>query len=338
MNWRTTVRTAVRIFAGLTLTMGLVATSIAPVDAAGPLTQRCTNGTEGFSVSYPSDWYTNEAGSTFGSPVDTCTLFAPFDDIEILPEAVNVPVLLKVEAGPLPDGTPTTIDGRPGVIVEAPDLGGHAAYIYYARLSDDTRFAAFAFDNGTAPFDESRAVLDGMVATVDFDGEDPSQAELEPVVLELTLSGKVDTGDTFGIYRQCTDSLVCRFIHDQDVVCSGDEFQQELYSLQECAARTYRLSRALPAGAVLEYGIVRWTGTLEGDLAQYMLRDSVTIPEGGITLRLGYDYALGSPARPQTLPDTAVPRDDEVIVIGLMLIAASVLLWRGRGATLVGRI
>jgi hypothetical protein len=131
---------------------------------------------------------------------------------------------------------------------------------------------------------------------------------------------------------------VCRFIHDLDVVCSGDGFQQELYSLQECAARTYRLSYALPAGAALEYGIVRWTGTLESDLAQYMLRDSVTVPEGGITLRLVYDYALGSPLRPQTLPDTAVPREDEVIPIGIVLIAASVLLRRARGTPVVGRI
>ena len=36
------------------------------------MNQRCTNSLEGFSVSYPSDWYTNEAGSSYDSPVDTC--------------------------------------------------------------------------------------------------------------------------------------------------------------------------------------------------------------------------------------------------------------------------
>ena len=333
------MRTAVRIFAGLTLTMGLVATSIAPVDAAGLLTQRCINGTEGFSVSYPSDWYTNEAGSTYGSPVDTCTLFAPFDDIEILPEAANVPVFLKVEAGPLPDGTPTTIDGRPGVIVEAPDLGGHAAYIYYARLSDDTRFAAFAFDNGTAPFDESRAVLDDMVATVDFDGGDAGEEEGEPVVFELTLSGDVNPEDAFGLFHQCQTRDECVFIHAGTPVCSNDEQTNADYGLETCEARTYRVTFERAVGDTIEYGITFWDEGYGFDrVPAYLLRDSVTVPEGGITLRLGYDYALGSPARPQTLPDTAVPRDDEVVPIGLVLIAASVLLWRGRGATLVGRI
>ncbi|HEX2281697.1 MAG TPA: hypothetical protein VHG52_08040 [Thermomicrobiales bacterium] len=326
------MRTLMRILTAQILTMGLVAAWVTPAAAAGPLTQRCTNSAEGFSVSYPSDWYTNEAGSTHGDLVDTCTLFAPFDDIEILPEAVNVPVFLKVESGPLPDGTTTTIDGRPGVIVEAPDLGGAPAYIYYARLSDDTRFAAFAFDNATAPFGESRAVLDAMVGTVDFDGAEPGEEEGEQVILELTLSGTVDTGDTFGIYRQCVDSPVCGFIHDLDIVCSGNEFGQELYSYPECAARTYRLSYSVPVGEVLEYGIVRWTGTLHGKEAQHLLRDSVRVPEGGITLRLGYDYSLGAqpaaPTTPPALPDTAAPSFGGGVAIGVLLVAMSLLLWR----------
>jgi hypothetical protein len=121
-------------------------------------------------VSYPTDWFTNEAAVVEGDQVAACTLFAPFAGFDVLPEAVNVPIFLKREDGSLPDdGTELSIDGHPAVLVET-EVNGVAWYVYYAEISQETRFAAFAFDNGSAPFEESKAVLDAMVDTVDFDG------------------------------------------------------------------------------------------------------------------------------------------------------------------------
>ena len=41
--------------------------------------------------------------------------------------------------------------------------------MYYAEISDDTRFSGFAFDNGSAPFDESGMVLNAMIASINLD-------------------------------------------------------------------------------------------------------------------------------------------------------------------------
>lgn len=142
-----------------------------PTPSGPPLSQRCTNRKYGFSVSYPSDWYTNGPAEVQGTQVAACTLFAPFADFDVLPEAVNVPIFLKHESGSLPDdGTALTIDGRSAVLVET-EVNGEAWYIYYAEINEETRFVAFAFDNGSAPFGESQAVLDAMIRTVDLDAD-----------------------------------------------------------------------------------------------------------------------------------------------------------------------
>jgi hypothetical protein len=154
---------------GMLFGLGLILVGVAPMAAAGPLTNRCTNSEDGFSVSYPSDWHTNAPAVVDGSTVSACALFAPFPNIEVLPEATNVPIFLKIETGTLPDGTPVTIDGRNGRVVET-TVNGVAWYIYYAAIDADTRMAGFAFDNGSAPFDESKAVLDAMIATLDLEG------------------------------------------------------------------------------------------------------------------------------------------------------------------------
>lgn len=164
----------------LTPTTPLPSSSSTPMPPAGQqtpadeptlsLTLRCTNGTYGFSVSYPTNWFTNHAVEINGTQVAPCTLFAPFAGFEVLSEVTNVPIFLKHEDGSLPsEGTPLTIDGRPAVAVET-DVNGEAWHVYYAKISEEIRFAAFAFDNGSAPFEESRAVLDAMMDTVDLDG------------------------------------------------------------------------------------------------------------------------------------------------------------------------
>jgi hypothetical protein len=135
----------------------------------GGLSQRCTNEKYGFSVSYPGDWHTNEPAEVApGDTVASCTLFAPFADIVVFPEVFNVPIFLKLEDGALPDeGMPLTIDMRPAVLVET-EVNGVAWYVYYADVGEGRRFAGFAFDNGSASFRRSKAVLDAMIASIDL--------------------------------------------------------------------------------------------------------------------------------------------------------------------------
>lgn len=142
-----------------------------PDPSTAASTRRCTNEEYGFSVTYPSDWHTNEPADVQGEHVAACALFAPVADFEVLPEVVNVPIFLKHESGSLPaGGTPVAIDGHTGVKVET-EVNGVAWYAYYAEVSDGTLFAAFAFDNGSAPFEESRTVLDSMIATINLGGD-----------------------------------------------------------------------------------------------------------------------------------------------------------------------
>jgi hypothetical protein len=126
----------------------------------------------------------------------------------------------------------------------------------------------------------------------------------EPLVFELTLSGPVDPNDTFGIEHACRTTDLCAFVERLTIVCSGDKRQQEDWGSLPCAARTYRLELEREAGVTVDYALARWAGSLAGQ-PSHMLAGSVTVPDGGITLRLGYDYSL--PSMPPMLPDTAMP-------------------------------
>ena len=148
----------------------------------------------------------------------------------------------------------------------------------------------------------------------------------EPLVFELTLSGEVDAQDTFAVEHQCQDSGTmpeCAFIEPQTVFCSGDEGQQEDWGSPPCAARTYRLELKREAGVTINYALLRWSGSFAGEPIR-MLRDSVTVPEGGITLRLGYDYSLGSntPSWP-ALPDTAAGPATPTVPAGIALLVTA---------------
>ena len=165
------------------------------------------------------------------------------------------------------------------------------------------------------------------------------EEEREPVVWELTLSGDVDTDDSFGIFHQCDTTPDCAFIHDYDIVCSADDELNELYGWERCQSRTYRMTYDKPAGSTIDYAIAFWDEELSG-MPQNLLRDSVTVPDGGITLRLEYDYSRGSapavaPTSPPALPDTAVAPGPSVLpalaswTVFLLLVAAfSTVAWR----------
>lgn len=170
----------------------------------------------------------------------------------------------------------------------------------------------------------------GMVAA----GEE----EREPVIWELTISGDVDTDDSFGIFHQCDTTPECAFIHDSDVVCSADDEINELYGWGRCESRTYRLTYDRPAGSTIDYAIAFWDEQFTG-MPEYLLRDSVAVPEGGITLRLEYDYSGDARPAPPTnapaLPDTAVSHSPPVgpgltpwPIVVLLVASLSTVAWR----------
>lgn len=158
------------------------------------------------------------------------------------------------------------------------------------------------------------------------------EEEGETVVWELTLSGDVDADDSFGIFHQCETRNECVFIHDADPVCTSHEQLNRDYGWEPCEARTYRVTSERAVGDTIDYAIAFWDEEFHG-LPEYLLRDSVTVPDGGITLRLEYDYSLGSapaaPTTPSSLPDTAAPpsADDDARPVGLVLVAISLLAY-----------
>lgn len=154
-----------------------------------------------------------------------------------------------------------------------------------------------------------------------------SHDDWEPLVFELTLTRTVDPGDTFAVTHACRDwetNPECAFVHRLTILCSGDEGHQQNWGSPPCEAGTYRLELKREAGVTVDYGLARWVGSLAAE-PTYMLRGSVTVPEGGITLRLGYDYSLGSQPPPPALPNTAARRSDPLLPLGLMVLTLSLV-------------
>lgn len=162
----------------------------------------------------------------------------------------------------------------------------------------------------------------------------------EPVNFELTLSGDVDRDDTFGLFHQCETRNECVFIHDVDPVCSSNEELNAAYGWYPCAARTYRVTYERVAGDSIDYAIAFWDEEFHGP-PEYLLRDSITVPEGGITLRLEYDYSRGlapvTPTAAPALPDTAAPAPGDVVPVGFVLVAVSLLALRSPIGRSLGR-
>ena len=82
----------------------------------------------------------------------------------------------------------------------------------------------------------------------------------------------------------------------------GDEEFRQRWGYPECAVRSYRLEFApRPAGVTIHYALIRETAAV-GSGSESYLADAVVIPEGGVTIHLGWDSSLTGPA----LPDTAL--------------------------------
>jgi len=129
----------------------------------------------------------------------------------------------------------------------------------------------------------------------------------DPLVFELTLSGNVDPEDSFGILHVCSDSLErpdCAFVEPGNTFCSGDEQLRRDWGFPVCGPGTFTINYRREPGVTVEYELLRLKSNSD---AERHLAGSITVPEGGATIHLGYDYSL-RPATPSAaLPDTAVP-------------------------------
>lgn len=145
-------------------------------------TRECVDRTEGFSVSYPATWETND-----GDILGPCRVFHP-GPISI-PVASEIPIELAVTLD-FEAVTPETIltdtlgrrelardstdvDGRAAVRIDAvtTGIGLHSAGIgFYQYVVDlgDTTLLAVTYDAGPVEYERKRRVLDAMMASLDF--------------------------------------------------------------------------------------------------------------------------------------------------------------------------
>jgi hypothetical protein len=191
-----------RIISSVLVTASVLAAGAPAVTAAGPLTQRCTNEVAGFSVSFPSDWYTNEPRepSDMHEGIPACTSFGPEPHTVPPNRADNAPIFLAFQERGLLDGRHVTIDGRRGVVHDTV-VNGQAWRVYDAYISNNRSFSAFVKDNGSADYDEARAVLDAMMETVNIDGDDQPFADTYGNSFEFEIEWLL----TEGITRGCAD-------------------------------------------------------------------------------------------------------------------------------------
>jgi hypothetical protein len=148
----------------------------------------------------------------------------------------------------------------------------------------------------------------------------------EPLVFQLTLSGNVHPDDSFGLERLCVEKdPACAFIDSHGIFCVAEPLATAEHPA--CETGTFTLDYEREAGVTVEYSLVRWTSPpIAGADLERHLSDSVTVPDGGITVSLGYDYSLSAdtPALPDTASRTAVP----IVPLGIALVATALVLGR----------
>ena len=169
--------------ASTTSRSGATTTSEATTTTAdAALGQSCTNDEEGYTVSYPADWHTND-----GSVVTTCRLFDA-EPVEVEPATeADEPVLLDVEPVEFDQAAQggqgeevlsrraTTVAGREAVRLET-EAGqdaplrdpGDRDVRWVVRLAPRRTFIATARAANTVAYDEAVEVVDAMMQSVSF--------------------------------------------------------------------------------------------------------------------------------------------------------------------------
>ena len=138
----------------------------------------------------------------------------------------------------------------------------------------------------------------GLLGTSSARAGSPGEPTVEVRVI-VTLSGPVDPDHTFAVFRSC-ESGTC-LIDSATLVCSPTH---PYAFMGICKARVYELRWQVSPGDELDYALWRVKDKAQGDLEEF-LPGTVIVPAAGITLSLGFDYALGSTPSP-ALPDTAM--------------------------------
>lgn len=145
---------------------------------AQDLGSECRNPEAGYTVAYPSGWYTNETieGGDVGD-VAACRFFSP-QDFEVRPasEIADVAISIRVEASDPPaTGEATTVGGKPAMIIASEtetdgfEPAGTRHYEYWIDVDDGWLVAATS-DGPTwvGDYDENRSILDGMMDSLAF--------------------------------------------------------------------------------------------------------------------------------------------------------------------------
>lgn len=156
--------------------------------AASSDAQRCDNTELGFAVSYPEDWFTNEAVTPDDpglDPIETCRYFGE-EPIEVAPNAglpltVAISFSRQAHAPPPTDGAimlstgQVTVAGRPATVRELEGTAdssffgaGGLAYEYLVELPDGQILQVSTTTDADGDYEEHKDVLDEMMETLEL--------------------------------------------------------------------------------------------------------------------------------------------------------------------------
>lgn len=164
--------------------------SPSPPAPAAPDAQRCDNPELGYAVSYPEDWFTNEAVAPDDpalDPIEACRYFGeePFEVAPNagLPSTVAISFSRQAEAPPPSDGAnvlsteQVTVAGRPATVrefegtVESLFFGaGDRAYEYLVELPAGDILQVSTTTDADGDYEEHKDVLDEMMETLELSG------------------------------------------------------------------------------------------------------------------------------------------------------------------------
>jgi hypothetical protein len=188
---------------------------------AQDLGQECRNPEAGYTVDFPTGWYTNDAvdGGEVGD-VAACRFFSP-EKFEVRPasEIAGVAISIRIEASDPPQtGEATTVDGKPARIiaseteVDSVEPAGTRHYEYWIDIGDAFLVAGTS-DGPTwvGEYDENRSVLDAMMDSLSF--RTPGLPDTAVPIGGLPLSGLIGSAALVGAglmaarRRDATDPL-----------------------------------------------------------------------------------------------------------------------------------
>jgi hypothetical protein len=166
----------------------VIPASPSPSAPVAPDAQRCENPELGYAVTYPEDWFTNEAVTPDDpalDPIEACRYFGE-EPIEVAPNAGLPPTVAisfsrQTEAPPPSDGANVlsteqlTVAGRPATVREIEGTAessffgaGDRAYEYLVELPDGDVLQVSTTTDADGDYEEHKSVLDEMMGTLEL--------------------------------------------------------------------------------------------------------------------------------------------------------------------------